>query len=119
MNNNRLTKNRKPQTNRAKLISDITNLLALPSNFEHREDGKKWIISKERFAPDRDIWKGKAVTLLSTDGTIYETFNTVTACANFLGVNPATVSKRIKKGINFQYENKLCLAKKADISKID
>lgn len=41
MNNNRLTENRKPQTNRAKLISDITNLLALPSKFELREGGEK------------------------------------------------------------------------------
>ena len=119
MNNNRLTKNRKPQTNRAKLISDITNLLALPSNFELREYGKKWIISEGRFLPDRDMWKGKAVILLTTDVTVIDTFKTVTACANFLGVNQATVSKRIKKGINFQYENKLCLIKKADTSKID
>ena len=65
------------------------------------------------------MWKGKAVILLTTDVTVIDTFKTVTACANFLGVNQATVSKRIKKGINFQYENKLCLAKKADISKID
>lgn len=119
MNNNRLTENRKPLTNRVKLLSDITNLLALPSNYEIREDGKKWIISEGRFAPERDIWKGKAVTLLSTEGTIIETFKTVTACANFLGVNQATVSKRIKKGINFQYENKLCLIKKADNAEID
>lgn len=74
MNNNRFTENRKPQTNRAKLISDITNLLALSSNYELREDGKKWIISEGRFTPDRDIWNGKAVTLLSTEGTIIKTF---------------------------------------------
>ncbi len=121
MNNNRLTENRKPRRspNRVKLLSDITNFLALPSNYEMREDGKKWIISEGRFAPERDIWKGKAVTLLSTEGTIIETFKTVTACANFLGVNQATVSKRINKGIKFQYENKLCFIKKADNAEID
>lgn len=114
MNNNRLTENSKPQTNRDKLISDITNLLALPSNYELRADGKKWIISEGRFASDGDRWKIKAVTLFTTEGTIIKTFETVTACANFLGVNSGTISKRINKGINFQYENKLCLIKKVD-----
>jgi len=109
MNNNRLTENRKPQTNRVELLSYITNYLTLPSNKVIREGRKKWIISEGRFAPEREIWKEKAATFLSTEGTIIETFKTVTACANFLGVNQATVSKRINKGINFQYEHNLCL----------
>ena len=113
MNNNRLTENRLRKTNRIKLILEINELLALPSNLEYRENGKIWIISEGRFAPDRYIWKGKSVTLLSTEGDIINTFKTVTACADFLGVNQATVSKRMIKGIKFQYDDKLCLIKKS------
>lgn len=118
MNDKRLMESGKSPANRAKLVSDITNLLSLSSNYELR-DGKRWIVSEGRFAPDKDIWKGKAVALLTTEGTVIKTFKTVTACASFLGVNQATVSKIMKKGINFQYEGKLCIIEKSDIVEVD
>ena len=94
---------------RAELISEITNLLFLPSNYEYRENGKIWIISENRYFIE--VGKLKAVSLLSTDGTINKAFESFNVCANFLGVAPETVRRRIKKSILFQFDNKSCYLK--------
>jgi hypothetical protein len=41
MNNNRLTTSGKPVVNRDKLLKEIENLLALPSNYRHEGDTAK------------------------------------------------------------------------------
>jgi len=67
MNNNRLTTSGKPVVNRDKLLKEIENLLALPSNFRHEGDtakGKTWIISEERYYSAKGEGRGKKKLLL-------------------------------------------------------
>lgn len=118
MNQNRLTNNpvncesgksEVTRDERSELLSEITNLLSLPSNYESRENGKIWIISEKRYFIE--VGKVKAVSLHSTDGTLNKTFENHLECANFLGVTRETVSRRIKKSLHFQFENKSCYLK--------
>jgi hypothetical protein len=116
MNNNRLTTSGKPVVNRDKLLKEIENLLALPSNYRHEGDtakGKTWIISEERYYSAKGEGRGKkkAVTLFSEAGSVIKIFKSYTECGKFLGVSGPTVRERVRNGKAFEHENKLYLLK--------
>lgn len=120
MNNNRLStspdfglKTQKSDSaqsklvNRAELIADINKLLSMPSNYEHKQDGRTWIKSECKYMWDV---KSTVVELIYPDGII-ETFHSQTDCAKFLGVSRPTVSLRLVKSRSFLFQNKVCRLK--------
>lgn len=121
MNNNRLTTSGKPAVNRDKLLNEIENLLALPSNLRYvpsnegeTANGQILIVSEERYYSTKAEGRGKrkAVTLFSEDGTVViKTFKSYTECGGFLGVSGPTVRERVRNGKVFEHENKLYILK--------
>jgi hypothetical protein len=112
MNNNRLSRSGKPTIDRVKLIEDITNLLSMPSNYEYQEDGKIYIISENRFLlPRGKRNKPVRVALISYEGDVIKTFNSLGDCAKFLDIAPSTARNRLIKGLNFIFKNNSCFIK--------
>lgn len=119
MNNNRLTTSGKPSIDRDKLLKEIENFLAQPSNLHNEEatggapHGKIWIISEQRYYSVKGEGRGKrkAVTLFSEAGTVIKIFKSYTECGKFLGVSGPTVRERVRNGKAFEHENKLYLLK--------
>jgi len=118
MNNNRLSTSGKPQINileRVKLIEDITKLLSTPSNYEYQEDGKIHIISENRLLlPRGKRGKPVKVALISSEGNVINTFNSIGDCAKFLDIVPSTARNRLIKGLSFLFKNDLCFIKKLE-----
>ena len=113
MNNNRLSTSGKPQINRVKLIEDITKLLSMPSNYEYQEDGKIHIISENRLLlPRGKRGKPVRVALISSEGDVINTFNSIGDCAKFLDIVPSAAGNRLRKGLIFRFKNNLCFIKK-------
>ena len=108
MNNNRLSTAGKPVVNRTELLSEIEQLLNLPSNYEIK-DGRTFIKSLNRFRVDS---QPVAVELLDDRDNIINSFNTYADCARFLEVTHSTVSTRAKKGNLFVFKGKLYYIRK-------
>lgn len=114
MNNNRLsTTSSHPGVERALLLAEINQLLSGPSNFELRK-GRKWIISLNKYY--HSSRKNICVVIKDENGNNLHSFDSLADCANFLYVDPSTVSKRINKGIPFLLENKRAYIKKEEVN---
>lgn len=50
------------------------------------------------------------------NGNNLHSFDSLADCANFLGLHPSTVSKRIIKGIPFLFENQQAYIKKVEVN---
>ena len=115
MNSNRLSTSGKPPINRIKLIEDITKFLSKPSNYEYQEDGKTYIISENRLLlPRGNRGKPVRVALISSEGDVINTFNSIGDCAKFLDIVPSAVVNRLRKGLIFRFKNNLCFIKKSE-----
>ncbi len=81
MNTKRLSTYKSKLVNREELLTQIDELLSLPSNYEIKEDGRVWIISEKKYYRDKN---SIAVILQDGDGNVIGKFKTLTACAQFL-----------------------------------
>nr|YP_009663708.1 hypothetical protein [Dactylella tenuis]QCW06846.1 hypothetical protein [Dactylella tenuis] len=108
MNSNRLSTSGKSIEDRYLLLADITKLLNLTSNYETREDGRVWIISENKYQAKKSGAGGKkkCVQLISLDGSVFKTFNSLTDCGKFLGVSRKTVSNKMEKSQSVLFEGK-------------
>lgn len=109
MNNNRLSTSGKPLINRTKLNAGVTKLLSMPSNYKVCEDGRTWINSEGRYLSSG---KSEGVQIIYPCGTEFKSFNSVTACAVFLGIPQPTLTYKLKHNKPVLFENKLCIVKK-------
>lgn len=114
MNQNRLSsKIGKSEVDRTILYSEINKLLSMPSNYEER-DGKIWIVSENRYRHvNLNDYKKKGVEVVFSDiggGNSIKSFNSITACAEFLGITRVTLSNRLKKNNPCEalYNNQPC-----------
>lgn len=114
MNNDRLSTSGNPKIDRAKILSDLESILAMPSNYELRADGRILIISEGRFLSSG---KRVGIQLISVEGgTVINTFKSITACIKFLHLGQATVMSKLETGEPVLFENQLCVLKRANIS---
>lgn len=89
-------------------MAEVTKLLNMPSNYRVGEDERTWIISEERY-----LSTGKeGVQIIFPDGTEVKSFQSVTACAKFLGIPQPTLTYKLKHNKPLLFENKLCIIKK-------
>ena len=111
MNNNRLstTASSLPVVDRTRLLAEINLMLNEPSNFGLR-NGRKWIVSLNKYYNSSRT--NICVTITDENGNNLHSFDSLADCAKLLDVDPSTVSKRIKKGIPFLFENKLVYIKR-------
>lgn len=110
MNNHRLsTTSTHPTVDRTLLLARVNLLLSGPSNYGLR-NGRKWIISLNKYynSSRRNI----CVIITDESGNNLHSFDSLGDCANFLSVHPSTVSKRIINGIPFLLENKQAYIRK-------
>ena len=110
MNKNRLSTAGNPLVDRSKLDTEINNLLTGPSNYEMRE-GEKFIKSLNRNKTDN---KKRAVELrdAAEGGCVIKTFDSILACAEFLGIPVSTLKYKIKQNRPVLLENKNVWGKK-------
>jgi hypothetical protein len=99
--------------NREDLELKIKNLLAAPSNLEII-NGRTFIVSEQRYIINA---KGKSlnntINLVNKENeSIIRIFLSQAECAKYLGVSESTVSNRLKKGLTFNYGEKLVLLRK-------
>ena len=114
MNNNRLTTtSSQPAVDRALLLVEVNQLLSGPSNFEIRNN-RKWVISLNKYY--HSSRKNLSVVIKDENGINLHSFYSLVDCANYLDVDPSTVSKRIDKGISFLLENKRVYVKKEEVN---
>ena len=113
MNNKRLSTNlsHNSPVDRVQLYAEINKLLAAPSNFEVKEDGRIFIKSLNKYYSPRENIK---VKLANKDGLIVNTFNSIVDCAKFLGIYPAMVKRRLVKSEPVLFNDKLLYIKRAD-----
>lgn len=105
MNNNRLSTNlQDTPKDRELLLKNINEMLLKPSNLETREDGKIYIKSLNRFYYNNT--KTLSVQLLDESKSIVKTWDSLTSCAESLGVSKSGVQKRLQKATRFVYEGK-------------
>ena len=79
----------------------------MPSNYEYREGGRIWVISKGRFINNQGN-KEKEIALISPERIEIKKFRSITECAEFLGVSRPTVARRVQKNQPVLYGNKSC-----------
>lgn len=103
MNNNRLSTNKPLKVNRTFTSKEVEIILNGPSNYEKLEDGRILIKSSNKYSFSR---KKIQVELIDPQGLVFKTFNTITSCAEFLGVSSFTVAKRIKTNKSVSFKNK-------------
>jgi len=114
INNNRLsTSLSQPVIDRASLLAEVNQLLNGPSNFELR-NGRKWIISLNKYYHSSRL--NICVVVVDENGNTLHSFDSLADCGKFLNVDPSTISKRIKKGIPFLFENKQVYIKKMEVN---
>ena len=97
MNNKRLTTNRESEetvsVDRNLLLEKIENLLAKPSNFEVKEDGRIFIISENRYYSNKNKLQ---VTVERLDGTILHTFDSIKECLEKLNISKSLWSRSVQ-----------------------
>jgi len=111
MNLNRLSSNksRMSQAQKDALQLDIVRLLGGPSNLEIKEDGRVFIKSLNKYYTGSGNIK---VELLEKNGLVFNTFDSISECAKFLGLAPRTVTTRLGKNQPVRVGNKELLIKK-------
>jgi len=103
------------RTNRNRLSTNLTkpgeiniqervlNLLASPSNYEIKPDGKIWIKSLGVYLKGRG---NISVEALDEKGILIDSFSSIKECALFFGVSERTIIRRLDKGSFFEYNGK-------------
>ena len=95
MNNNRLSTNsKKVSVDRGALQLEVDKILAAPSNLEVREDGRIFIKSLNKYYSDRS---NVSVELLTENGLVVNTFESLADCAKFLSISPSTAGRKLLK----------------------
>ena len=117
MNNKRLTTNRESEetvsVDRNLLLEKIENLLAKPSNFEVKEDGRIFIISENRYYSNKNKLQ---VTVERLDGTILHTFDSIKECLEKLNISKSLYYDRLNKGLPLDIEGELLYIKRSNKS---
>ena len=117
MNNKRLTTNRESEetvsVDRNLLLEKIENLLAKPSNFEVKEDGRIFIISENRYYSNKNKLQ---VTVERLDGTILLLLNWIEECLENLNVLNLFIMIRLNKGLPLDIEGELLYIKRSNKS---
>lgn len=105
MNLNRSSSNtvRMSQPRKDILQRDIVKLLTVPSNLEVKEDGRIFIKSLNKYYSGSGMTK---LELLDKNGLVVNTFASISSCAKFLGIAPATVTSRLQKNKAVIVDNK-------------
>ena len=113
MNNNRLSSSLCSDNaiTREQLIIKIENMLNKPSNLEVKEDGRIFIKSLSKYYnPGKGSTK---VGLFYENGSLQNSFDTITACAKHLGVSNDVVSRTlINKGKPVLRDSKVLFVKR-------
>lgn len=105
MNSYRLTTNSNTKVDRAFILSEIANLLSKPANYEIAKDGRIWIISEQKYLIEV---KPKKVVLLTDDGTVIKSFESLTEAAKSLGYPKSTITYKFNKSQPILFDDKLC-----------
>lgn len=119
MNSKRLTTNRESEEtpflngDRNLSLEKIENLLAKPSNFEVKEDGRIFIISENRYYSNKNKLQ---VTVERLDGTILHTFDSIKECLEKLNISKSLYYDRLNKGLPFDIEGELLYIKRSNKS---
>lgn len=93
MNLNRLSSSSKPKVDKICLLENINKLLRGEPNFE-TINGRTFIKSLNKYYSDP---KSIKVQLQDKDGKVYQTFDSMSSCARFLGVYPHRIKAWIDK----------------------
>lgn len=93
---------------RAKLVSDIQELLALPSNYRIIEGGKIKYIYSGKIVRET---KSKGVILVDENGQNFKTFDSGNHCALYLNIGRTSVYSKIKSNQPVYVDNKLYFIK--------
>jgi len=116
MNNKRLSSNKQSITvDRTLLQIKIDKLLNAPSNFEIKENGRIFIKSLNKYYSDGNNIK---VQLKDENGLIFNTFDSMTSCAKFLGISVSTVFRKLQNNKAVQFDNKLLYIHKVEDNSI-
>ena len=112
MNNKRLTTNRESEeivsVDKNLLLEKIENLLAKPSNFEVKEDGRIFRISENKYYSNKNKLQ---VTVERLDGTILHTFDSIKECLEKLNISKSLYYDRLNKGLPLDIEGELLYIK--------
>lgn len=111
MNSYRLTSNSNTKVDRAFILSEIANLLSKPDNYEIAKDGRTWIISEQKYLNEV---KPKKVALLTDDGTVIKSFESLAEAAKSLGYPKSTVTYKFHKSQPILVDDKLCRLVKSE-----
>ena len=111
MNSYRLTTNSNTKVDRAFILSEIANLLSKPANYEIAKDGRTWIISEQRYLTEV---KPKKVVLLTDDGTVIKSFESLTEAAKSLGYPKSTITYKFNKSQPILFDDKICRLVKSE-----
>lgn len=113
MNNKRLSTSlsKNSPVDRVQLYVEINKLLAAPSNFEVKEDGRIFIKSLNKYYSPRENIR---VRLDNEDGLIVNTFDSIADCARFLGISPIIAKQRLVKSEPVLLNDKFLYIKRAD-----
>jgi len=88
---------------RINLNLEIDKLLAAPSNYEIRSDGKRIDKSSGKIVQNTN---SKGVTLVDEIGEIVKTFDSGSDCAQYLGIGRTSVYSKIKSNRPAIFNNK-------------
>ena len=87
----------------------VKNLLASPSNYELKSDGKILIKSTGTYLKGRG---NIGVNVFNKDGKLMYEFNSIKECALFFKVSDRTINRRLDKGYLVEYENQILIFKR-------
>jgi hypothetical protein len=105
MNNKRLSTNLSfSKVDRVQLYTEINKLLAGPSNFEVKADGRLFIKSLNSYYTGGGSTQ---VEIKDQKGLVVNTFSSLSDCARYLGLSQPTVKNKLTKNQPFLFENKL------------
>lgn len=111
INRNRLSTNlsKIPENNEKSVQKRIENLLASPSNYEIKPNGKILIKSTGTYLKGRG---NIAVNVFNVDGKLIYEFNSIKECALFFKVSDRTINRRLENGSIVKYENQELIFKR-------
>lgn len=113
MNTKRLSTYNTKLVDREELNAGIEKLLAQPSNYEVKEDGRIWIISENKYYGDKN---SVGVILQDKDGNVISSFESLTACAKSLGQTRNLITRYMLKEQPLLIDNKLVYIKRVENS---
>lgn len=105
MNSKRLStaSSKEVEDDRVNLNLEVEKLLAAPSNYEIRSDGKRIDKSSGKIVQNT---RSKRVTLVDESGETFKTFDSGSHCAQFLGIGRTSVYSKIKSKRPVLFNNK-------------